>query len=80
MAGLTDRQLEGVGAGVDERGDDLAHVFDALQEAGLVEEAMVDGDVEAALGRGVEEAVETILLHEGEEGGTYFSPMMCLRI
>ena len=66
MTSLTDRELDGVGAGVDERGDDLAHVFDALQEAGLVEEAVVDGDIEAALGRGVEEAVEAILLHEGE--------------
>jgi len=61
--------LDGVRAGVDERGDDLAHVFDALQEAGLVEEAVVDGDVEAALGRGVEEAVEAILLYEGRGAG-----------
>jgi len=46
----------------------LAHVFNALEEARLIEEAMVDGDVEAALGRGVEEAVKAIWLQE-EWGG-----------
>ena len=45
--------------------DDLAHVFDALKETGLIEEAMIDGDVEAAVGLGVEEAFEA----EGFHGG-----------
>ncbi|MND03458.1 hypothetical protein D3C83_232800 [compost metagenome] len=68
MAGLADGELDGVGTGVDEGLDDLAHVFDALEESGLVEETVIDGDVEAAGGFGVEETVETEGFH-GEGRG-----------
>ncbi|MEY5025335.1 MAG: hypothetical protein RLZZ244_863, partial [Verrucomicrobiota bacterium] len=54
---LADGELDGVGGGVDEGLDDVGHRLDALEEAGLVEETVVDGDIEAASGAGVEEAV-----------------------
>jgi hypothetical protein len=48
---------------MDERLYRFAEVFDALQERGFIEEAVVDRDVEAALGGGIEESVETIFFH-----------------
>jgi hypothetical protein len=54
---LAGRELDRVGPGVHERADDARHVLDPGQEAVLAEEAVVDGDVEAAA-VGCEEAVE----------------------
>jgi hypothetical protein len=65
VSGLADGELDRIGAGVDEGVDDLGHRFDAFEEAGLVEESVIDGDVEAAAGLGVEEAVEAGGFHEG---------------
>ena len=49
---LARRELDRVGAGIDERGDRRLHILDAGKERGLAEEAVVDGDVEAlAVGR-----------------------------
>ena len=39
------------------------HGFDALQKIRFVEKAMVDGDVETAVGGGVKETVETCGFH-----------------
>ena len=68
MPGLPGGELDGIRRGIDEGLDHLAHVFDAGQEAGLVEEAVIDGDIEAAAGVGVEEAVEAIGFHDGKGG------------
>jgi hypothetical protein len=50
-------KLNGVRGGLDDAGDGAAHVLDAGEKGVLVEEAVVDGDVEA-LAVGGEEAVE----------------------
>jgi len=60
VARLADGELDGVGPGIDEGFNDLRHVFDSLEETGLVEEAVIDGDIEAAVGPGVEETVEAV--------------------
>ena len=54
---LPRRELDRVGAGLDERGDRRLHVLDPGEEGGLAEEAVVDGDVEA-LAVGGEEPVQ----------------------
>jgi uncharacterized protein (TIGR00645 family) len=60
---LTDRELNRIGGRMHECLYCFTEVFDALQECGFVEEAVVDRDVEAALGGGIEESVETIFFH-----------------
>jgi hypothetical protein len=59
------RQLDGIRSRIHEGLDDLGHGLDALQESGLVEEAVVDGDVEASAGLGIEEALEAKVFHGG---------------
>ena len=44
---LPDGELDGIGRGGHDRPHRLLHVLDALEEAALVEETVVDGDVEA---------------------------------
>ena len=63
QVGLAGRELDGVGRGVDQRRDRGLHVLDAGEEVGLAGEAVVDGDVEAAAGGGVEESVQAVGLH-----------------
>ena len=53
-------ELDGVRSGRDECVDGTAEVFDPVQEVTLAEEAVIDGDVEAAAGGCVEEAVEAV--------------------
>ena len=60
---LADRELDGVRRRMHQRLHRFAEILDALQKGGLVEEAVVDGDVEAAPGGGIEETVETIFFH-----------------
>ena len=64
MVGLSDRQLNCVGAGVHQRANDFAHIFDAGEKSRLVEEAVIDGNIEAALRAGVEEAIQAGLFHQ----------------
>ena len=66
MARHAERELDRVRGCLDECLQHGAHVLDAMQEASLVEEAMIDGDVEAAVGLGVEEAFEAEGFHGGE--------------
>ena len=61
-----ERELDRVRSGLDERLHHRAHVFDTLQESGLVEEAVIDSDIEAAVGLGVEETFETEGFHGGK--------------
>lgn len=63
IVGLTDGELDGIGSGGDDGADGLVEVFDSGEEAALVEEAVVDGDIKAALGTRIEQAVETVLFH-----------------
>ena len=65
---LADGQLDRVGAGRHEGGDRLGQVLDAGEKRGLVEEAVVDGDIEAPLGLRIEQAVETGGFHESGLG------------
>jgi hypothetical protein len=58
VASLADGELDGVGAGLDQGLDGGGHRLDTGEEAWLVEEAVVYGDVEAAVGGGMEEAIE----------------------
>ena len=58
MGGLPHGELDGVRGCVHEGGDSLGQVFDTGEEGGFVEKAVIDRDVEAAAGLGIEEAVE----------------------
>ena len=64
MARLADGELDGVRPGIDEGFHHLRHVLDSLEETGLVEESVIDGDIEAAVGLGVEETVEAVGFHK----------------
>src|SRR5690606_28302170 len=68
MRGLPDGELDGVGRGGDQRLDGFGQVFDAGEKGRFVEEAVVDGDVEAAAGLRVEETVEAGGFHGWEAG------------
>ena len=57
---LAERELDRVGPRRHQRLDHALHVLDAGDEARLAEEAVVDGDVDAAARRGVEEAVQAV--------------------
>jgi hypothetical protein len=70
-----ERELDRIRRGIDERLHHRAHVLDALQEARLVEEAVIDGHIEAAVGLGVEEAFEA----EGFHGGGHLKVVQLLR-
>ena len=63
VLGLSNGQLDRVGFGVNESLDDLGHAFDALEESRLIEEAVINRDIETAVGLGVEKAIEAILFH-----------------
>lgn len=70
MAGLPQRELNRIRRCIHEGLHHRAHVFDALKETGLVEKAVIHGDVETAVGLGVEEAIEAVLFHgAGWESG-----------
>ena len=60
---LAEGELDGVRSGGGNRFHYFVHVLDAFQEAALIEKAVVHGDIEAAIGFGVEEASETIGFH-----------------
>ena len=72
VAGLAGGELDGVGRSLDNGLHGLGHVLDPREESGLIEEAVVDGDIEAAAGFGVKEAVESVGLH-GIVVGCYVS-------
>jgi hypothetical protein len=63
MAGLTGRELNRIRRGFHNGFHSLRHVFDACQKAGLIEKAVIDGDIKAAAGFGIEETVETVGFH-----------------
>lgn len=60
---LANRQLNRVRRGGGDNFHGLVEVFNSLQEAAFIEETVVDGDVEAAIGLGVEQAIEAKLFH-----------------
>ena len=66
---LTDSQLDGIGIRVGDGLDGTTHVFESVEEWRLVEDAVVHGDVEAALGIGVEEAIKAKFFHYWVSGG-----------
>ena len=72
MACLAGGQLDRVRRGFDNDLHGRRHVLDAGEKAGLIEKSVVDGDIEAAAGFGIEEAVEAVGFHgklTGEGGG-----------
>jgi hypothetical protein len=58
MTRLTDGELDRVGTGFGDDGDGALDVLDAAEKRVLVEESMVDRDVEATAGAGMEETIE----------------------
>ena len=58
MSRLADGQLDGVWRARDDGLNGGGHIFDASQEARLIEEAVVDGDIEA-IAVGAEEPVQS---------------------
>jgi hypothetical protein len=60
---LAEGQLDRVGRGFDQDVDDVRHALDAVDEAGLAEEAMVDGHVERTPGERIEQPVQTVGRH-----------------
>ena len=64
MPRLAGGQLDGIRARRDEGGDGLGDILDAGEEAGLVKETVIHGDIEAASGLGVKEAVEANGFHK----------------
>ena len=61
---LPDGELDRVRRGGHQRVDAFFQVFNPLQEPALIEEPVVHGHVEAAVGAGVEEPVQTIHFHK----------------
>ena len=57
MAGLTHGELNGIGPRLHDGLHGLSHVFDAGQKPGLVEETVINGDVETAVGSAIKEAI-----------------------
>ena len=68
---LADSELDGVGTRIHKGAHHLAHVLNALEKAGLVEKAVVDGHVEASAGADVEQSLESVGFHRfrGRESG-----------
>ena len=62
---LADGELNGIGRGLNESADGFLEILDALEEAAFVEKSVVDRDIEAAVGLGIEQTIEAILFHEG---------------
>jgi hypothetical protein len=60
---LADRELDRIGRGGNESFDARPEILDSGEKATLIEESVVDGDIEAAVGLGVEESVEAITFH-----------------
>ncbi len=60
---LADGKLDRIRCRFDEGTHTILEIFDALQKAALVEKAVVDGHVEAAVGLGIEETVEAKGFH-----------------
>ena len=58
MRCLSDGELDRVGRGGDERRDCAWNIFDAGEKRAFIEESVVECDIEAAAGGGMEEAVE----------------------
>ena len=65
--GLADGELNGIGSGRDEGVDGAIEILDAREEALFIEEAVIDGDIEAAARAGMEEPVEAEFFHVGKE-------------
>ena len=60
---IADGKLDGVGRGGHEGLHALLEVFDSLQKITFVEEAMIHGDIEAAVGFGVKKSIQTVTFH-----------------
>ena len=63
---LADGELHGVGRGGDNGLYGFIQVLDALQEGAFIKEAVVDGDIEAAIGLGVEKTIQAIVHAPGK--------------
>ena len=57
--GMPDGQLNRIRRSFDQSGDGFLDAFDAGQEAVFVEKAVIDGDIETAVGDRVEKAFES---------------------
>ena len=57
---LPDGELDGVGRCGDDGLDGLFQVFDALEEAAFIEEAVVNSNVEATIGARIEQPIQPV--------------------
>ncbi len=64
MAGLASGELNGIWRCIHNSFHRLRHVLDACEKARLIKKAMIDGDIKAAAGFGVEETVEAVVFHK----------------
>ena len=58
MRRLPDGELDGVRRGGGDRGDGGGEILDPGEKRRLIEEAVIEGDIEAAAGLGIEETIE----------------------
>ena len=64
MTRLASRELNSIRSGFDDSFHRLRHVLDSCQKARLIKKAVIDGDIKAAAGFGVEETVEAVGFHK----------------
>ena len=59
----TERELDGIWCRIYEHLNDFPHILNALQEAWLIEEAVIYRHIKAATGLGIEKTIEAKRLH-----------------
>jgi hypothetical protein len=64
MAGLAGGKLNRIRSSFHNGFHSLRHVLNSCEKARLVKKAVIDGDIKAAAGFGVEETVEAICFHK----------------
>jgi hypothetical protein len=64
MARLTGGELNRIRRGFHNSLHRLCHVLNACEKARLIKKAVIDGDIKAAAGFGIEETVETVGFHK----------------
>ena len=58
MRGLTERELDRIGRRIDQSGDGAGQIFDAGEKRRFVKKSVIERDIEAATGLGIEETME----------------------
>jgi hypothetical protein len=63
MAGLTGGELHRIRSGFHNGFHRLRHILNACEKAWLIKKAVIDSDIKAAAGFGIEETVEAVVFH-----------------